>query len=506
MRKKRLTLNTTSSLLLEVAAIISGLILPRLIMAAYGSEVNGLVNSITQFLSIISFLELGVGSVVQSSLYGPLARKDHVVISRIFVSAQKFFRKIAYILLVYVVALMIFYPFIADQDFGWMYTALLIAAMSISSFAQYYFGVVNRLLLSADQRGYVQFTAQIVTLILNVIASVILIRMGVSIQMVKLVTSIIYLGRPLFLRWYVNRHYAIDRKITYTEEPISQKWNGVAQHVAAVVLDGTDTIVLTIFSTLSNVSIYSVYNMVVYGIKRLFMSLTNGIQALLGELWAKKEMDTLRNTFSWFEWLMHTGVTFIFGCAGVLIVPFVAVYTMGINDANYIQPVFAALITIANAAHCLRLPYNVMIIAVGHYKQTQNNYIIAMVLNIGISVVAAIWLGLIGVAIGTLVAMAYQTVWMARYNSKNLIPGTLKSFVKQIFVDAGTVLVGVAATLMLSLNGISVTSWIILAVKVVLIWFVIMCLINLIFYRDKMKRAAIRVRDFISRKDKREKM
>lgn len=154
---------------------------------------------------------------------------------------------------------MIIYPYIANQNFGFIYTATLIAAISISSFAQYYFGIVNSLLLNADQRGYIQYNAQTVTIILNTIVCAIMISMNGTIQVVKLVTSIIYLARPIILQIYVNNHYKINWKIKYTQEPIKQKWNGVAQHVASVVLDGTDTIVLTVFSTLSNVSIYSVY-------------------------------------------------------------------------------------------------------------------------------------------------------------------------------------------------------------------------------------------------------
>ncbi len=77
---------------------------------------------------------------------------------------------------------------------------------------------------------------------------------------------------------------------------------GVAQRVEMVVLDGSDNIALTMFSTLSNVSIYSVYHLVIYGAKNLFLSLTNGVQSLIGELWAKQELDILKNTFSRFEW------------------------------------------------------------------------------------------------------------------------------------------------------------------------------------------------------------
>lgn len=104
---------------------------------------NGLVNSITQFLAVISFLELGLGAVVQSALYKPLAFDNRDEISKIIVSAEKFFKRLAIILLGYMLFLVIFYPYISNQKFGWMYTAILIIAMGINSFAQYYFEAVD---------------------------------------------------------------------------------------------------------------------------------------------------------------------------------------------------------------------------------------------------------------------------------------------------------------------------------------------------------------------------
>lgn len=496
MRTKRLAFNTISSLFYQITAIICGLILPRVILQFFGTEVNGLVNSITQFLSIISFLDLGVGSVIQSSLYKPLAEKDNIGISKIIVSGGKFFRRIAYILLGYIAVLTVVYPFINNSDFDWGYTALLILSMSISSFAQYYFGVVDRLLLTADQKAYIQYNAQTITLILNTVACSILIYFGGSIQMVKLMTSLIYLLRPIALRIYVNRHYSIDRKIKYDGEPIKQKWNGMAQHIAAVVLDGTDTIVLTLFSTLSNVSIYSVYHMVVYNVKNLFLSLTNGMKALMGELWAKKENEKLKLFFRKVQWVLHTGTVYIFGCCALLILPFVQVYTNGITDADYYQPLFACLITAANAVHCLRLPYNIVILAAGDYKNTQSCYIIATILNIVISVVTVFFWGLIGVAIGTLVAMAYQTIWMAVYNSKHLIKGEIKSFIKQIIIDTVTVALMWAATMWIDLISISYLSWFIMALEVAGISFAVVAAINLIFYRNEI----IDISKFILRK------
>lgn len=500
-RKKKLVLNTSSSLLFQITTIICGFILPRLILASFGSEVNGLVNSISQFLAIISFLELGVGAVIQSSLYKPLAKHDTDQISRVIVSGQKFFSKLATILLIYVVILMGIYPLIANQQFGFLYSATLIAAISISYFAQYYFGIVNRLLLTADQKGYVSYIVQTVTLILNTAACFILIKLGAGIHIVKLVTSLIYVVRPLALAIYVKRHYNLNWKIQYTEEPIKQKWNGVAQHIAAVVLDGTDSIVLTVFSDLKDVSIYSVYNTVNSGVKQLLLSMTNGIQSLMGEMWAKQELQELKQFFGWVEWSLHTGTILVFGITSALILPFVEVYTRGLSDANYIQPLFAMLIVAANAGHCFRLPYNVMILAGGQYKQTQSNYLISAALNIIISVAAVRAWGLVGVAIGTVIAMFYQTIWMAWYNSKNLIQWPFKKFLKQAFVDG--LIVGLlhliihlpAVEAWFLMKSVTYVSWIVLAIKISVLAICISAVINMVLYRNYMKQIAEKIRN-----------
>lgn len=499
MRSKKLLYNTVSSFVFQITTIICGFILPRLILSNFGTEINGLVNSITQFLGLISFLELGVGSVVQSSLYKPLAEKDEDSVSKIIASADKFFKKLGLILFVYVIFLVIFYPMFVNQNFGFFYVTFLVIVLSISSFAQYLFGIVNRLLLSADQKGYIQYTVQTIAVILNTVACFVLIYMGCGIHIVKLTTSLIYLVQPFLVYLYVKNHYKINKKIKYTVEPIKQKWNGIAQHVAAVILDSTDIVVLSTFATLTDVSIYSVYFFVVKGVKQLFLSMTNGITSLIGELWAKQELENLKNLFGWIEWIIHTGTTYVFGVSAILIVPFVQVYTNGVNDANYIQPLFGALIVLANAGHCLRLPYNIMILAGGHYKQTQGNYIIAALLNIVISVLAVKSFGLIGVTFGTLTAMLYQTVWMAYYDSKNFIKWPFKNFIKQFMIDIVSFLMMYFATKIFVLYTVSYAGWILLAVEVSLVGLVITMFINLIFYKKYINKLYKGIRSKIGR-------
>lgn len=480
----RLFLNTIMPLFLELATVLSGFVIPRLMLRQFGSEVHGLVQSITQFLAVISFLELGVGNVIRFNLYKPLVRHDKDQVSRVMVAANKFFRTIAFILGGYTVILMVLLPNLPSVHFTTFYTALLVFVMAIASFFQYYFGQVNQLLLSADQKGYIHYAAHIVTVLLNTVATVILVHSGASVHFVKFSTSLIFLLRPMFLFFYVRKHYDINYRITYTEEPIKQKWNGIAQHVAYVVLDNTDTLVLTILSSLKSVSIYSAYALVVNGIKKLMTTSVNGITAKLGAVIARDNKQDLDVTFNLTEWVIHTLAVLLFGCTMMLIVPFVSVYTRGITDANYIVPTFALLITLANAGHSFRLPYSILIQSAGHYRQTQKCYIIAAALNIVTSVILVKILGLVGVAIGTLAAMLYQTIWMAYYCYANILHRGILLFWKQFGLDTVTLALIWFVLHFFQFSGTSYLDWVMYAIPVSGVILAIVAIMNVIFYHN----------------------
>ena len=484
-RRKKLYLNTATALLNQIIALICGFILPRYILAYFGSDVNGLVTSITRFLSVISFLELGIGPVIQSNLYKPLADNDTDMISKIVVSAERFYRRIAYIFLIYIVVLMFVFPSI-NTEYDFWFTASLLIIISISTFAQYYFGITYQVFLNADQKVYVHTSVQIITTILNTVISVILIEFGCGIHVVKLASTIVFVARPLVQNIYVKKHYNINRKITYTEEPIKQKWNGFAQHLASVVLEETDVVLLTFFSTYQSVSIYSVYLLVVSGLNKLVMTAVSGLESFWGNMLAKKEYDLLHKTFESFEALMHAGVTFLFVSAAILIAPFVSVYVRGLEDAAmYYLPLFGVLLTLAYGMQCLRVPYFRIIKAAGHYKETQNGAFISMIMNIIVSVALVFKFQLVGVAIGTLVAMLYHTIYFAWYLRKNILNRPFHHFVKHMLIDIFAGILSFIITSWLTMNSVTYGAWVMYAVKVAGIVGLITLILNLIIYRNE---------------------
>lgn len=484
MRKIYLRRNTLMSIVFEVLTIICGFILPRYILLYFGSDTNGLVSSITQFLGFISLCELGMGAVVPASLYKPLAENNQNKISSIVVSAQKFYRFIGVLMLIYIAALIVFYPNLVRDSFNFTFTASLIGIVSISIFAQYFFGITYSLLLKADQKQYISFIVNSVTLVLNTLISVALIKWGYSIHTVKLVSAIIFVARPFCLTIYVKKHYALNLEIKYTSEPIKQKWNGIAQHLASTVQEKTDTIILTLFSTLLNVSVYGVYFMVINGMRGLVYSLTAGMSALIGNMLARNEKKELVAVFEKFEWVMHTLTTLIFTITGLLVVPFVQVYTNGISDANdYIVPGFALIMSVAIAARCIQMPYNVVVQAAGHFKETQASAIIEPVVNILISVIMVFKFGLVGVAIGTLVSMIYRVLYLAFYLMKNIIYIKAGSFFKQLLADSMSAFIMVFSVSFMDINVDSYVKWICVAIVITFICGIECIGINIIFYK-----------------------
>lgn len=159
--------NFISALLLQIIAILQGLILPRLMISSFGSEVNGLISSITQFLSFISLLEGGLGAVVLAELYGPVEENDESRTREILSACQCFFYKLAIIFIIYTAILSVVYPLLMNIEFSFPYVCSLIWILSFSTLAQYLFSITNKLLLQAEQKIYIVNIISSIVLLIN---------------------------------------------------------------------------------------------------------------------------------------------------------------------------------------------------------------------------------------------------------------------------------------------------------------------------------------------------
>lgn len=500
MRSERALKNIITSLILQFVAVIYGFIVPKLIIQNFGSDVNGLVSSIAQFLAYITLLESGIGPVVKAALYKPIAQKNKQQIENILKASEKFFRIIAFIFLIYLIILSVIYPMIVSSQFAFFYTMSLVIIISVSTFVEYYIGMTYKLYLQAEQKTYITAGIQIVGYILNTIAIIILIKCNASIQTVKLVSGIIFVLRPILQNVYVRKRYNINLKEADKGYQLKQKWDGLAQHIAAVVHGNTDVAILTIFTRISEVSVYTVYYMVIKAIKAIIQSFTGGIDAAFGDMLAKGENEQLNKSFKIYELVYFSIATIIYSCVMILIVPFVKVYTSGVTDANYVRPIFAYMLIIGEFVWAIRQPYNDLIKTAGHFKQTQKGAWIEAIMNIVLSLVLVYKLGIIGVAIGTLVSIFIRAIEFIYYTSKKILKRSIFISIKKIMIIViESILIILIVNLMPKININSYFNWFSQAMITVIVAVVITCSINTLIYKEESKELMIIFKRSISK-------
>lgn len=488
MRSKKTLYNIVTNLLLQVIVVVYGFIVPKIIISNFGSNVNGLISSITQFLAYISLLESGFGPVVKATLYKPIASNDQKSIANILKTSEKFFKKISFIFLIYIIVLIFIYPMLINGSFSYIYTTSLIIIISISTFAEYYFGMTYGLFLQSEQKNYIISLIRIITYILSVIAIVVLVKLDCSIHIIKLISGLLFVLRPIFQNIYVKKKYNINLKDVNDNYTLKNKWDGLIQHIAAVIHNNTDVTILTFFCNLTEVSVYSVYHLVVNGIKSLIQAFTSGIDASFGNMIANGEKENLNKKFGMYENLYNTISTILFTCAIILIVPFISVYTKGITDANYIRYTFGYLIVISEYLWAIRLPYSSITLAAGHFKETRKGALVECLTNIIISLVLVNKFGIIGVAIGTIVAMAIRTCEFMYHTNKYILDRSIwVSIKKVIIVIIETLIIVFISNYLPMVNNINYANWLINAIMVGLISIVIILPINIVLFKNDFK-------------------
>lgn len=439
-QERRTLLNVSSSLCYQIVSVLCGILIPNLMIRRFGSELYGASSSILQFLSYISLLEGGIGGVARAAFYKPLACNDYDTVNRIIDEMQRFYRIIAYIFIVYVLVLACSFSKISHiESLDWSSSFALVLIMSLSTIVQYYFEVSYTALIISDQRTFVSDFISVLNMILNTVLIVVLVNSNCSFLAVKLVSSLVFVLRPVLLAVYVRKRYPLKKSNHVREggEPfLKQKWIGLGQHIAYFLYYNTDVVVLTLFTNLKIVAVYSVYSLITSSMQNLIMTVCSGMEANFGSAFAKGEEKKLLKVFDNYELLVSIIATALLAVTAVMILPFVELYTAGVNDVNYIEPIFAILMVLVVFVACIREPYNCMIVASGSFAQTQVGAYGEAALNIVLSVVLVRRFGIVGVAVGTLVAVLFRTVYNVFFLAKAVLKRPVAKFFKRLILNA----------------------------------------------------------------------
>ncbi len=485
-RTQKAFFNTVTSLLSQITMIVSGLIMPRLILTNFGSTYNGVIASATQFFSILNILTFGITDATRVALYKPFAENDNLAVSRLIKSLKKHMRRVGIGAVVFAIILCVAYSFISENDLTWGQNAMLIATVGINSFASYFFGISNVILLQAAQSTYIYNIENTIKPIINLISVAVLINLGCSIYTVKLGSSFIYFLAPIILSIYIHKKFSLTNKCEPCETNAKDRKAAALHSTANILHDNIDLITLTFFVHSKVISVYTVYYATVSRIKTLMRAFTSGLEAAFGDMWSKKEYETFKRSFRTYEYMLYVFTAVIFSCVGILLVPFVRVYTRGVTDVNYILPFFAILITLAEAVHCIRQPYLTIIYATGNFEKTKWSAVAEAGINLVLSLVLVPFFNLSGVMLATLAANLFCTVMFVWFSSKNILNRPIREVVyRVIWLISCAVITLLLSTLIKGLLTFEISwfGWLTEAIVVFVIAVIVVIVMSLVFYR-----------------------
>lgn len=484
MKFRRSIYNIIVGVLGQAITIILGIVIPKLFISSFGSEVNGLMSSITQIYVYIGLLEAGIGTATIQALYKPIANDDRGEINSILSATDKYYKRTGLYYFIAIFAFAFIYPFTIKSGIDKVSIFLVIIFTGLGSVINFLFQGKYKLLLTAEGKSYIVSSITTIINVVTNIAKIICIYLGYNIVVIQIVYCIINISQMFFFGLYIKKKYGwIDLSVKPNKEAISQKNFVLIHQVSGMIFSNTDILILTYFTNLKVVSVYSIYNMIYTTISNILAAVNSGLVFTLGQTFQvdKKKyirlLDCYETYYMCINFALYT-VTYL------LILPFLKLYTSGISDINYIDkylPVLFLCVQVLVAGRSAML--NTINIA-GHFKNTWKRSVIESIINLVASLLLVMKIGIYGILIGTVIALLYRTIDIIIYSNvkilKRSVWSTFRKWITNIVLLFIICFIG-SKNLMLINNYIE---FIIVAIKLTVIILPIFIVINSIVERD----------------------
>ena len=421
MHNKRSFYNIAVGIGSQMLSIALGIVIPRLFLTSFGSEMNGFINLITQIMAYFALLESGVGAASLQALYGPVGKADKENISEILTATGSYYKKTGFFYFLSVFCLAIIYPLAIHSTIPPFTMAIIIIMNGLPGAISYFFQGKYIILLKAEGKNYV------ITAILSIVSTtinitrILLLMLGFHIIVIQAVYLIFNLVKILYYWLYLNKHYKwINPKAKPNFNAINQKNSAFIAQFCELIFKNAATLILSIFCNLKVVSVYAMYTLIFSIIITALDYISQGFSFIMGQTFNndRKRFVVLHDLYESYR----TALIFaLYNIAYIFILPFMKLYTEGITDINYLDPKIPFLFVIFHLLAGARTCSADLINYAQHFKLTQTRCIIEAVINIVTSVILVNVLGIYGVLIGTILALVYRSNDMIIYANKRIL-------------------------------------------------------------------------------------
>ena len=441
MREKNSILNIISNLFVIILQIVLAFVVRFIFVKVLNEQYLGVQGLFTNIISMLSLAELGIGTAISFILYKPLAEKDYNKVSVIVTFLRKVYIAIGIVVLI---SGIIITPFLKYLVTGYTMGNLnIIFIMYFITLAVEYFLTYPETLLSADQKHYkISFILIGYTLITNVLQIIVLL-VTKKFLIYILADVVMKIIKAVAINLYIKRYY--PEVNFYNKEKLEKKEKNVfiknvkslfLYKIGDYLINGTDNIIISKIIDISTVGIYSNYLSTITIFRNIMFNIINGVTASFGNLIIKEKEDVQENVFNIMNFITYMFCGFVFCCLIFLFNDF----TKLLYGNNYVLGMMEVIIICLNFyIATMLLPLESVKSAAGLYYEDRYISLIQAAINVFISIILGLKIGLIGVLLGTFISYILTTVWERPiiiykeiFKSNSIV--YFKKYILQIFI------------------------------------------------------------------------
>ncbi len=502
MRTKLSLYNTISAVALQIVNLIVNLILPPVMIKVYGSEVNGLVTSVRQFISYFNLVEAGLAGAAVYALYKPLADKNKDDINGILSASNRFYNISGFIFSSLVLLTAFLYPmFTSGQGVDTVTIAAMVLIIGASGALEFFAVGKYKVLYTADQKSYVISIINAAAVALNAIIILVLASRGYDIVIVQVLALLSFFARSaLYIIYGRLKYKEINFKVPPKNEALDKRWDSLILQVLGVASTATPVVVTSLMISLKEASVFVIYNMVFTSVLALLTTFSNGLSAMFGDILIRKELGTLQKAYRQYEYLYYALVAWGYSVAAIMIMPFMKIYTSGFTDAEYIRPVIACLFVAAGVISNIKTPQGMLVISAGLYRETRRQSLIQAIIIVVFSVILAPYIGIAGVLIASVLSNLYRDIDLIFFIPKMVTRLKPVMTIRRVIRLCLLFFIVVLPVLcFIDIDAVSYIQWIMYAIPVGIWAMIVIAVGNILIERDTAKEILERIKLLLKR-------
>lgn len=485
-KKKATMLTLLVAVFNSVLVAVFNLIYNNLLMRTYGSDVNGLISTLTQFVSLFAIIEGGFATAAVVSVYEPYVAKDYDKLNDILYTTKRVYLRVGTFITVGVLFCGIIYLRFVDSPFSYLRTYSLLFVTVLATSVSLCFQSKYSVLLQGANCEYIQVLISLVSKTVTWILSIVLILEQVDILLIYGINILNVLLNIGFSRYYEKKNFSyVTYQGTYDKSLIKGTGDVLFQKAANTIFTSTDLVLISSGVGLAAASVYNLYQQVFRSIFNLLAAVVQAPFNSLGHLVEEGNREKIDYYFKIYFKVTLLAASVILTVTGSLVLNFVSIYTAGVTDIDYVRNELAFLFFAQYYVQIINRPFGTMLNVTGNFAKQNVQCGAAAVVNLVSSIILMRTWGVAGVIVGSFLGTSVILV-MNVYQCKGLVAG-LKRMVFEIVVNVLACVLLIVLSVKIGKVAESYWEWVLLAIIVFVMEGVALCGINFVLDYKTMK-------------------